>query len=115
GPEPRRAPDNAICFSGVGDYTLTNGKRAGRSVVFRVDIQDHSEPGGSFPGGATPPPDRYRIRLWFLGNAKPTDSDIITLRTAVGCTHAGVEDINARTPDIDDGGDLLKGNHQIHP
>src|SRR5439155_874018 len=47
GPEPRRAPDNAICFSGVGDYALTNGNRAARSVIFRVDVQDHSEPGGT--------------------------------------------------------------------
>src|SRR5439155_19962092 len=38
GPEPRRAPANKICFSGPGDYALTNGKRAKRSVVFRVDV-----------------------------------------------------------------------------
>ena len=112
GPEPRRAPDNAICFSGVGDYTETNGKRDGRSVVFRVDIQDHSEPGGT---NGTEPPDRYRLRLWFLNGADPKDSQIIALRTAVGCAHAGVEDVTAATPDIDDGGDLLRGNHQIHP
>ena len=57
GPEPRRAPDNAICFSGVGDYAVINGNRTPRSVVFRVDIQDHSEPGGT---NGPNPPDRYR-------------------------------------------------------
>jgi len=29
GPEPRRAPDNKICFSGAGNYALTNGKGGG--------------------------------------------------------------------------------------
>src|SRR5262249_59622415 len=63
GPEPRRAPDNKICFSGVGNYALTNGKRAKRVVVFRVDINDRSEPGGT---NGPPPPDRYRFRLWLV-------------------------------------------------
>jgi len=112
GPEPRRAPDNAICFSGVGDYALTNGNRAARSVVFRVDVQDHSEPGGT---NGPPPPDRYRLRLWFLKGADPNSADAVSLRTAVACAHAGVEDVSATTPDIDDGGDLIRGNQQIHP
>ena len=112
GPEPRRAPDNAICFSGVGDYAVTNGNRAARSVVFRVDVQDHSEPGGT---NGPPPPDRYRLRLWFLNGADPTSGDAVSLRMAVACAHAGVEDVGATTPDIDDGGDLIRGNQQIHP
>ena len=103
GPELRRAPDNAICFSGVGDYAVINGDRTPRSVVFRVDIQDHSEPGGT---NGPNPPDRYRLRLWFLKGADTSSADAISLRTAVGC---------AATPDIDDGGDLIRGNHQIHP
>jgi len=45
GPEPRRAPANKICFSGIGDYTMTNGRRTPLSVAFRVDIEDHGEPG----------------------------------------------------------------------
>src|SRR5438132_3065769 len=36
GPEPRRAPDNAICFSGVGDYAVTNGNRPPPSLVVRA-------------------------------------------------------------------------------
>src|SRR5947207_2025965 len=112
GPEPRRAPDNAICFSGVGDYAVTNGNRAPRSVVFRVDVQDHSEPGGT---NGRPPPDRYRLRLWFLRGADPSSADAVSLRMAVACAHAGEEDVSATTPDIDDGGDLIRGNQQIHP
>jgi len=51
GPEPRRAPANKMCFSGIGDYAVTNGRRVGQSVVFRVDIEDHGEPGGAVPKG----------------------------------------------------------------
>jgi hypothetical protein len=112
GPEPRRAPANAICFSGVGNYAETNGKRAPRSVVFRVDVQDRSEPGGT---NGTAPPDRYRLRLWFLNGDDPASADALALRTAVGCAHAGEEAVEAVTPDIDDGGDLRRGNQQIHP
>jgi hypothetical protein len=109
GPEPRRAPANKICFSGPGDYAMTNGKRAGRSVVFRVDVEDRSEPGGT---NGPPPPDRYRMRIWFVG---PDTSDGLTLRQAVACADPTTETITAPTPDIDDGGDLFRGNQQIHP
>ncbi len=112
GPEPRRAPDNAICFSGVGDFAPDGGGRSLRSVVFRVDVQDHSEPGG---GTGPLPPDRYRIRIWFLSGDDPSSPAAIDLRKGVACAHAGVEDVTARSPDIDDGGDLATGNHQIHP
>ena len=111
GPEPRRAPANAICFSGVGNYAETNGNRD-TQVVFRVDVQDRSEPGGT---NGPPPPDRYRLRLWFLNGADPDSADVIALRMAVGCAHAGEEAVDAVTPDIDDGGDLIRGNQQIHP
>jgi hypothetical protein len=55
------------------------------------------------------------LRLWFLNDADPASEEAIALRTAVGCAHAGEEDVDAIVPDIDDGGDLIKGNHQIHP
>jgi hypothetical protein len=116
GPEPRRAPDNSICFSGVGDYATSKGKRATRSVVFRVDVQDHSEPGGT---NGTNPPDRYRLRMWFLNGADPGSSDSLALRMAVACappSTSGMENLTAApTPDIDDGGSLIRGNQQIHP
>jgi len=126
GPEPRRAPDNKICFSGVGNYALTNGKRAKRVVVFRVDINDRGEPGGT---NGPPPPDRYRFRLWLvdatgghgdLGNPDKVGTDAYNLRIAVGCDltrDVTTEALAAGTilPDIEDGGDLFRGNHQIHP
>ena len=66
------------------------GRRPGQACP--RDIQDHSEAGGT---SGPNPPDRYRLRLWFLKGADPSSADAISLRTAVGCT---------ATPDIDDGG-----------
>jgi hypothetical protein len=115
GPEPRRAPDNKICFSGAGDYALGNGKRDRRSVVFRVDVEDHSEPGGT---NGPNPPDHYRIRIWFV-EADSTDG--FALRQQVACAHPETEELNAvpnvtvPVPDVDDGRDLIRGNQQIHP
>jgi uncharacterized repeat protein (TIGR01451 family) len=123
GPEPRRAPANKICFSGVGDWTYTKGRKDPQSVAFRVDIEDRSEPGGFHPKGSTPPPDRYRIRIWFLsGSADSTANK--ALRDAIAC-HDPLDERVLTTlpcvggptpcPNIDDGGDLDRGNHQIHP
>jgi len=135
GPEPRRAPDNKICFSGVGNYATTNGRRTPRSVVFRVDIEDHGEPGGSGPkGNKRLPADRYRIRIWFI-TGDPNSAANLALRQAVACTEAntGLRDgttsptapegvtsplgssFGGYVPDVDDGGELDRGNHQIHP
>jgi hypothetical protein len=132
GPEPRRAPANKITFSGVGDYVLTKGRRTPRSVIFRVDIEDRSEPGGSHPGGATPPADRYRIRIWVLTASElaqlknPADR-LLGMREAIAATAGntpvldgapgalGAAVFGIRAPDIDDGGELERGNHQIHP
>jgi hypothetical protein len=113
GPEPRHAPANKIAFSGLGDYALTRGKKAKQSVVFRVDIEDRSEPGGQHPGGATPPPDRYRIRIWFTTGL--TAEQITALRCAVSVSDPLVESVPAPAPDIDDGGAMDRGNHQLHP
>src|SRR5438093_271207 len=114
GPEPRRAPANKTRLPGAGDYALTNGRRESRSVVFRVDVEDRSEPGGT---NGPPPPDRYRIRIWFVD---PDTSDGLTLRREVACADPTTEELTATsasvpTPDIDDGGDLIRGNQQIHP
>ena len=117
GPEPPPAPANKICFSGVGDYTFTKGEKSVKAV-FRVDIEDHGEPAGK--GGRRP--DRYRIRLWILdtacGRSFDADSDQgRALRQAVACANPLTEDVglSAGPPDIDDGGDMTQGNHQIHP
>jgi len=132
GPEPRKAPDNKICFSGVGDYTLSNGKKTENKVVFRVDIEDRGEPGGAHPiaqANKLNAPDRYRMRMWFIDPASVDTAPILALREAVSCRNATTEvvagtlpcdqSINSSTsvpePNIDDGGDLDRGNRQIHP
>jgi hypothetical protein len=132
GPEPRKAPSNKIAFSGVGNYVLTNGRRVPRSVLFRVDIEDRSEPGGSHPGGAKAPADRYRIRIWVLTGTELAalnnpNNKLCGFRQAIAATSANVliQDgapgalgsavFGVRAPDIDDGGELERGNHQLHP
>jgi len=133
GPEPRPAPANKIVFTGVGDWADPNGRRAPRSTLFRVDIEDRSEPGGSHPKGGTPPADRYRIRIWVLSDAELAqlnggagDQYLLNFRNAISaCNGINVRDgvdvpngtavFGQRAPDIDDGGELERGNHQIHP
>ena len=137
GPLPRPAPANKIVFTGIGDYTETNGRRVPRACLFRVDIEDRSEPGGSHPGGAHAPADRYRIRIWLLSAAEqarlnnPNDA-LISWRNAISACNGinvrdGVDVPNGtpvftdvsigftNAPTIDDGGELERGNHQIHP
>ncbi len=118
---PAPSPANKICFSGAGKYTRINSKRD-ENVVFRVDVEDRSEPGGSHPGGQASPPDRYRFRLWIIkGNAleggpsgNPNTSAALELRRRVACQDPHIETLCARLPDIDDGGDLERGNRQLH-
>jgi hypothetical protein len=121
GPEPRKAPSNKIAFSGVANWTPINARRTQR-VVFRVDLEDRSEPGGAFPKGGTPPPDRYRMRMWYITGSE--DSAVNrALRAAVAVRDATTEVVSPTLcdgsptpePDIDDGGDLDRGNRQIHP
>jgi hypothetical protein len=126
GPEPRRAPANKICFSGVGDYTFTTGQKTVKAV-FRVDIEDRSEGNSQ---ASSPPADRYRIRIWLLDPAcgrgySPDSAQGLALRYAVSADPTKIvnplttEDLKlpavAGAPDIDDGGDMTQGNHQIHP
>ena len=123
GPEPRKAPANKICFSGVGDYTFTNGKKTVKAV-FRVDIEDRSEGNSQ---SSSSPPDRYRIRLWVLDpscgrNPDPNSAEAMALRYAASAdpatigTLATTENLKVNIqPDIDDGGNMTQGNHQIHP
>jgi hypothetical protein len=131
GPLPRPAPANKIVFTGIGDYALTNGRRTPRSVLFRVDLEDRSEPGGSHPGGAKPPADRYRLRIWILSptelaRLKNPNDGMLDFRNAISaCNGINVRDgvdvpngtavFGQRAPDIDDGGELERGNHQVHP
>jgi len=133
GPEPSPAPANKIAFTGVGDYALTQGNRVPVSVLFRVDIEDRSEPGGSHPKGGKAPPDRNRTRIWILTPAElqelrgaGPDPLLLNFRNAISaCNGIKVQDgatvpngtaaFGVRPPDIDDGGELDRGNYQIHP
>jgi hypothetical protein len=137
GPEPRQAPANKITFSGVGDYTTDKGKREFRSVLFRVDLEDRGEPGNSHAKGSKAPHDRHRIRIWILTDAElaqlnnPADR-LLSFREAISAGHGlllkdgaiqpggqpvpnGTAVFGVRAPDIDDGGEMTHGNHQIHP
>ena len=42
------------------------GKAGRQAVIFRVYIEDRSEPGGNFPGGANAPADVYCFQAWAL-------------------------------------------------
>jgi hypothetical protein len=125
GPLPRKAPANKICFSGVGDFTYASGPKTVKAV-FRVDIEDRSE-GNSQASAA--PADRYRIRIWLLdpncGRDPNPDSAVnMSLRFGASAdpnqivvlsTTENLKDPSIAPPDIDDGGDMVQGNHQIHP
>jgi hypothetical protein len=137
GPLPRPAGANKIVFTGVGDWADPNGRRAPRATLFRVDIEDRGEPGNAHAQAANGKPgrvpDRYRIRIWVLSNAELAqlrggsgDRYLLDFRNAISaCIGLNVQDgatvpngtaaFGVRAPDIDDGGELDHGNHQIHP
>jgi len=106
GPEPRHAGANMICFSGVGKLNEDGRGKRTISVAFRVEAEDRGEPGAG--KNAAPTNDVYRIRIWIPEGAETPEG----LADQICCTTTldGV-----RPPDIDDGGDILKGNMQIHP
>ena len=91
-------------------------------AVFRVDIEDRGE-----AKGPSQLPDRYRIRLWLLDpscgrNSDPDSKEAMELRFAASAdpdkiaNPATTEDLKVNIPpDIDDGGNMTQGNHQIHP
>jgi hypothetical protein len=78
-------------------------------------------------------PDRYRIRIWVLSNQELAqlrgdkgDRYLLDFRNVISaCIGLNVQDgatvpngtaaFGVRAPDIDDGGELEHGNHQIHP
>jgi hypothetical protein len=139
GPQPRPAPANAIIFSGVGKLTPTtdqgaNGKNA-QWVIFRVYIEDRSEPGGFHPNGAVEPSDIYCFQAWKTGipvSKKPDFSTVSApFRMALGQANCDFLEalqsgalaigslpsptVNGVTADVQDCGPLHDGNHQIHP
>src|SRR5439155_1203518 len=80
GPQPRPAPANAIIFSGVGALkklvsSNSKGKTSEQPVIFRVYIEDRSEPGGTLPGGAQKPPDIYCFQAWAVNGDPNSDAN----------------------------------------
>jgi hypothetical protein len=140
GPMPSPAPANAIIFSGIGTFTpgtnTVNGRAAqSRYVIFRVYIEDRSEPGGVHPKGAVQPGDIYCFQAWDTGiptAKKPDFSTVATaFRTALSadsCAFLNSMSTGALVPgslppttvngvpaDVIDCGPLHDGNQQIHP
>lgn len=139
GPEPRPAPANAVIFTGVGKLSPAtdagvNGKAA-EYVVFRIYIEDRSEPGGFHPGGAVQPADIYCFQAWRTGvlvSRNPNFSSVApAFRRALqedSCDflddlQSGARPIGSLPDSIVDGdpadvndcGPLHDGNLQLHP
>jgi hypothetical protein len=140
GPMPRPSPANAIIFSGIGTFTPAtnnvNGRAAAsRYVVFRVYIEDRSEPGGAHPGGAIMPADIYCFEAWDTGIATAKRPDFSSVaaefRTALSAdscaflaalSSGGLPQgslpsttVGGLAADVVDCGPLHDGNQQIHP
>jgi hypothetical protein len=102
GPEPRKAPANMACFSGVGQFRR-------QDVAFRVEVEDRGEPGAGTNSGSLD--DVYRIRIWIPEGAETAAG----LADKVCCTEGNPEGTDAGQANIDDGGSITHGNIQIHP
>jgi len=129
GPLPRSAPANAIIFTGVGyirTCTASNqrGKGSTQAVIFRVYIEDRSEPGGQFPGGAIPPADVYCFQAWAINGQHDSQENIDLRQTVANDSCNFIQSYSQGTlpdanvigePLVNDCGALSTGNHQIHP
>ncbi|MGH7895668.1 MAG: Ig-like domain-containing protein [Candidatus Binatia bacterium] len=101
GPEPRPAPANVACFAGTGLYKRTI------PAAFRVEVEDHGEPGAN----GTAPVDKYRIRIWIPQGQETIDA----LAQGACCCNPSPTGQASRKPNIDDGTNIIHGNIQIHP
>jgi hypothetical protein len=106
GPEPRPAPANIACFTGLGRIARNGGPRTD-PVVFRVDVEDRGEPGGGQNAGEQD--DIYRIRMWEDPGSDEARQALLDLICCQG-NASGAPPVF-----IDDGGKLTHGNLQIHP
>jgi hypothetical protein len=105
GPTPPAAPANVACFTGIGTIRKTGLGKPAEPVAFRVNVEDRGEPGGG--RNSAPTADVYRIEIWApKGNEKAAD-----LAAKACCNDP---DPTLRAADIQDGGDLVHGNLQIH-
>ena len=116
GPEPRKAPANAACFTGIGTLSPPQLGKKTEVVAFKVYVEDRGEPGGGNNAGTLS--DVYRIQIWVPNRDPVTGQPTGGTETAEGLAAQACcfdTDPNLRTPNIDDGGDLIHGNLQIHP
>jgi cysteine-rich repeat protein len=108
GPEPRPSPANVACFSGIGGWAATPGKRE-IPVAFRVEVEDRGEPAGGEHADGTC--DVYQIRIWI-----PSSGETAAGLADLVCCIDGYDTMGTvRPPDVQDGGNLVHGNIQIHP
>jgi hypothetical protein len=108
GPEPRPAPANVACFTGVGTLSPPSlGKRT-TPVAFRIQVEDRGEPGAGKNAG--PSNDVYHIEIWI-----PQEGSSETPQSLAAQACCFSPDASLRPANIDDGGSLNKGNIQIHP
>jgi hypothetical protein len=147
GPLPRPAPANAIIFTGIGTFTpqtTANSKKAAKYyVIFRVYIEDRSEPGGIHPGGAKMPGTVYCFQAWNtgvqIGKKGSWDTIMTEFRAALGADSCAfltamqngdlpqgslpnpnvcIDPTKPNTcfqADVVDQGPLHDGSQQIHP
>ena len=99
------------CFTGVGQFRR-------QDVAFRVEVEDRGEPGAGTNSGSLD--DVYRIRIWIPGYNIPGDARTAAdLAKVVCCTNLDPEDrdpnMGAGPATVDDGGNIVHGNIQIHP
>jgi hypothetical protein len=144
---PSPAPANALIFTGIGTVQPVTDQGANKVadwVVFRIYVEDHSEPGGSHPKGGVQPADVYVFQAWDTGipvtkktdpnalGTSPTIGDVNTFRanlSADSCAFLQSIGINGACPpgslpnptvtgftaSVNDSGALRTGNQQIHP
>jgi hypothetical protein len=96
------SPASMGCFSGVGTYTLKNGRS--KQVAFRVEVEDHGMPSAS---GANPG-DIYRLRVWY---PKRTET-AYSLATAVSCSVRNPEQA-LRPANISESASLTAGDLKV--
>ena len=110
GPTPPNAPANLACFSGTGTWSPTSGSKDRVEVAFRVEVEDHSEPGVN---------DEYRIWIYIPASGETIKS----LAVDICCQNAPSDNSDrsgdqfgaGRAADVFDGGVITHGNLQIHP
>jgi hypothetical protein len=147
GPMPSPAPANALIFSGIGTVQPATDNGPGKTenwVVFRVYVEDRSEPGGGHPKGSVNPADVYVFQAWDTGisvlkkadpNSLPSSGplgDVNAFRAQLSADScAFLQGVSVNGPflpgtlpspvvlgisaSVNDSGTLRNGNQQIHP